>query len=320
MPRKPEDKVSDELPSLRRKRSVAELEEVDEIDYSVKDKIATITINREDKLNVISYDMFDAIYDCVSRAELNGDVNAIQLRGAGENFCAGFDVGEEGGYQGIYDTYDAVTEDEEPGERRPSERAYIHHDTQIADNFRKLMFSLKPIISRIDGWCIGGGVYLNYCSDISICSESAKFSLQQKRMVGAGTDLTEYEMLLIGPKKSRELGLTGRKVSSDEAKEMGLVNTVVPDGDLDEEVDRYCEAMKNLPLDAIVASQVRSKMALEALGVGQGMSVNNAVGHAVGQQVRVGSSEFEFLNDDDEGVAGPEVLREINEQFDELGF
>src|SRR5262249_57134767 len=98
----------------------------------------------------------------------------------------------------------------------------------------------KPIIAKIQGYCLGGGAGLAVACDMRICSDNSKFGIPAARL-GIGYNYNAVKRLvdLVGPAFAREIFLTARQFSSTEAYEMGLVNRVVPEAELDSYVEKY---------------------------------------------------------------------------------
>jgi enoyl-CoA hydratase len=286
--------------------------EVEEITYEVEDRVGRITIDRPEKKNTLRIDMRQAIYDAVKRAEIDDEVKVIVIQGTGGNFCAGHDLSQ---IYKVYQGYDG----EEAGEQRPSMRARLHRDTQLLESYRGLLFSLKPIITRIDGWCVGGGMFMNMCADISIAAESAKLSHREQRLVFSGVSFfNALEFLELGPRKARELMLTGESIPGTEAEEIGLVNRAVPEADLDDEVERYCEAIKLLPLDGIVIGEMMTNVAYETLGIGQSLS-NGIIGHTLATNLRWEDDEYNFVGTREKEDTSA-AIEQLHERFADLGF
>jgi len=288
------------------------VDDVDAIRYEIEDYVATITIDRPEKNNALTMDMFDAIYDAIKKADKDEDVKTVLIRGEGDNFCAGHDLSE---VYHVYEEYDG----EEAGERSPSQRARLHFDTQLLEHYRGMAYSLKPIVCAIDGWCVGAGIYMNMVADLSIASESAKLSHRELRLGRHGASfMTEIEYLELSPSKARELMLTGRTVTGQELEDIGLVNAVVPDDEFDDEVERWTEAISLLSRDGLVMGGVRTNTAYETLGVGHGFQ-NGVVGHTLGTNIRFESDEYNFV-----GTRGEEdtsaAIGELHERFSDLGF
>jgi len=288
------------------------VDEVDEIKYNIHDGIGEITIDRPEKSNVLTSSMRYGIYDAVKRAEMDDDVKVILINAAGDDFSGGHDLSQ------VYKAYQAY-DGEEAGERRPSMRSRLHRDTQILETYRGILFSLKPIITQVQGWCVGGALALVFASDITIASEDAKFSHREQRLTFAGNQFIDaLEFLELGPRKTRELMLTGEAISGQEARDVGFANKVVPREELEEEVQRYCEAINLLPLDGIVIGSEMANVAYKTLGIGMDTEMG-IVGHTLSTQLRFEEGEYNFVRDrDQKGLS--EAIEGLHERFEELGF
>lgn len=177
--------------------------------------VATVVLNRPDKLNALSAEMYDALADRF--AALNGDeeVRAVILTGAGRAFCAGGDVGSMGGH-------DVVA---------GRKRSRGHHRAVI--NLHQLE---KPVIAAVRGPAAGIGASLALASDLIVASETA-YLLMAFKNVGIPPDggaiyfLTQH----LGIARAKELVYTARRLPAQEAKELGIVMKVVPDDRLEAE-------------------------------------------------------------------------------------
>jgi 2-(1,2-epoxy-1,2-dihydrophenyl)acetyl-CoA isomerase len=185
------------------------------IQITKADGIATLTLNRPDKLNALSEEMYHGIADYCAALDTDDEVRAIILTGAGRAFCAGGDVGSMGGY-------DVVT-----GRKRSQK----HRRTVV-----NLYNVEKPVIAAVRGPAAGIGFSLALASDLIVASESAYF-LAAFKNVGIPPDggavffLTQY----LGIARAKEIAYTARRIPAQEAKEMGLVTKVVPDDKLEQE-------------------------------------------------------------------------------------
>ncbi len=177
--------------------------------------IATVTLNRPDKLNALSEEMYHGIADHCAALDADDAVRAIILTGAGRAFCAGGDVGSMGGY-------DVVT-----GRKRSQK----HKSTVV-----NLYNVEKPVIAAVRGPAAGIGFSLALACDLIIASETAYF-LAAFKNVGIPPDggavffLTQY----LGIARAKEITYTARRVPAPEAMAMGLVMKVVPDDRLEVE-------------------------------------------------------------------------------------
>lgn len=181
--------------------------------------IARVTINKPDKYNVMTLDtveeMFRAFYD----ANHDASVGVIIVAGAGRNFGTGGDV--------EWETW---------GLRKAFYFRYPHN--------RLLRSSRKPVIAQVQGYCLGGHNHMAYCCDFTIAADDAKFG-QAGPKVSSPADgfFVPYLAKVIGAKKAREMWMLCRRYTAEQAREMGLVNEVVPRDDLEAAVDRWCEEM-----------------------------------------------------------------------------
>ena len=206
-----------------------------EILYSVADRIATITLNRPDKLNAWTMRMEAEYRHAMADAEAREDVRVIVVTGAGRGFCAGADMSLLSSIQGGGVDLATAQEHElaEPGSG-PEVRA---------DFKRPYTFPLgvhKPILAAINGHAMGLGlVHAIYC-DIRFASDQAKFgtAFSQRGLIaehGLGWMLPR----LIGIEHALDLLFSARIIGAEEAKAMGLVSRVVPHGELLPRVYEY---------------------------------------------------------------------------------
>lgn len=181
-------------------------------------RVARITINRPKVRNAFTDHTIKELVLAFDDASNDRMVGIVVLTGAGdEAFCAGGDIKWE-------------------GERS---RAQFFMDEPLN---RMLRFCRKPVLAAIKGWAIGGGHHFAYMSDFSIAADNAKFG-QNGPIVASPADgyIVRYLVSVVGAKKAREIWMTCRRYSAQEALQMGLVNAVVPLATMDEEVDRWCE-------------------------------------------------------------------------------
>lgn len=189
--------------------------------YEVKDLVATITINRPDKLNAFTQNTIYEWDDALMRAWRDRKVGVIVFTGAGTRaFSAGGDVNWEA----------------EGGAR--------DEDYQTAD---MIIACPKPVVARVDGWCIGGGNHLAYFCDITIASDRSRFGQNGPRVGSpAGGFMVAHLAHIVGHKRAREMWLLCRRYSAQDMLNWGLINAVVPPEKLDEEVRKWCDEMLSL--------------------------------------------------------------------------
>ena len=176
-----------------------------------RDGVAVITLNRPEKRNALSTALRQEITAALEDLEKNDNIKAAVLTGAGQGFCAGFDLSElqAGNMEEIF-----------------AQSNVYHHKVY---NFN------KPIIAAINGPALAGGMDLAMMCDFRVAVESAVFGQPQVKMgVAAAFDLVRT---VLPESVARELCLTGRRMPVDEAFRLGMVNSIVPDGQLVDEAE-----------------------------------------------------------------------------------
>ena len=188
--------------------------------YETKDHVATITMNRPKVYNAFRARTCKELIDAFQVAGYDRDIGAIVLTGAGEKaFCTGGDQsvhdGDYGGNRGVI----GMPIDE------------VH--TVIRD-------VPKPVLAKVRGYAIGGGNVLATICDLTLASETAIFGQVGPKMGSVDPGFgTAYLAHVVGEKRAREMWYLCRRYSAAEALEMGLVNKVLPDAELDGEVDAW---------------------------------------------------------------------------------
>jgi enoyl-CoA hydratase len=227
--------------------------------YDVADHVATITLNRPDRLNTIVPPMPDELEAAVHRATLDAVVKVIVLRGAGRAFCAGFDLG--GGFH-HWDAGITTAGEWNPGK----DFAWATSPHGPVPKFMSLWRAPKPVIAQVHGWCVGGGSDLALCADIVIASEDARIGTPYSRMWGAY--LTGMWIFRLGLTRAKEYALTGKSVSGAEGAEIGLINAAVPFERLEAEVAQRAAELASIPSSQLAAMKLIVNQAYENMGLG----------------------------------------------------
>jgi enoyl-CoA hydratase len=227
--------------------------------YDVNEAVASITLNRPDRLNTIVPPMPDELEAAVLRAVKDRGVKMILLRGAGRAFCAGFDFG-----QGFHHWDEALTTDGawDPG------KDFIGATASALGPVPKFMTiwrSPKPVIAQVHGWCVGGGSDLALCADIVIASDDARIGTPYSRMWGCY--LTGMWIYRLGLTRAKEHALTGGPLSGREAAEVGLVNASVPFDRLEAEALETADRLTSIPSAQLAAMKLIVNQAYENMGL-----------------------------------------------------
>lgn len=183
--------------------------------YEVKDKVATITLNRPDKLNAFTRDMIDAWATALNSAQTDDSVNAIVVTGSGRAFCSGGDVGRMmGSAASALDGKNTLWEG-------------IHRVPKTLETVD------KPVIAMVNGLAVGAGMGMCVMCDMRVAAESARFSTGYVRVgLVPGDGDTYFLPRLVGAAKALELLWTADFIEAPEAHRLGIVQRVVPDAQL----------------------------------------------------------------------------------------
>src|SRR5258706_4670903 len=171
-------------------------------------RVAILTINRPDKLNALNQQVRDEMLEILAGIEHDDAVGVVVITGAGEkSFIAGADIGEFAG-------------------RPPFDQRHAMRSPRIFDVMAGFP---KPVIAMINGFCLGGGCELAMSCDIRIASEKARFGQPEIKLgLIPGGGGTQRLPRLVGIGQAMRLTLTGEMIGAAEAKEIGLVEMVVP--------------------------------------------------------------------------------------------
>ncbi|HVX40415.1 MAG TPA: enoyl-CoA hydratase-related protein [Gemmatimonadaceae bacterium] len=180
----------------------------DTITYAVADRVATITVNRPDKLNALNDRVIAELGQAIDEARSSADVGGVILTGAGRAFVAGADIAE-------LESHDAI-----------SAKALAQRGQDV---FRRFETSPKPVIAAVNGFALGGGCELAMSCHVRIASESAKFGQPEVKLgLVPGYGGTQRLPRLVGKGRALQLLLSGEMIDANEALRIGLVNKVVP--------------------------------------------------------------------------------------------
>ena len=199
-----------------------------DIEFEIDDlAIARVTINRPERKNAVTSEMWGSLGDIFDEVATNPSARAMVLQGAGGAFCAGADLsGRRIGADG-------------------DQLASMRRIGKVAESLFRLP---KPTIAKVTGVAVGAGCNMALACDLIVASESARFSeIFVKR--GLSLDFGGSYILprLIGLHRAKELALFGDILSAQEAKEMGIVNRVVADDAIDDFVDGWAKRLASGP-------------------------------------------------------------------------
>jgi enoyl-CoA hydratase/carnithine racemase len=223
--------------------------ETDQLLFEHRGSTAFITFNRPAARNAMTWEMYDALYECCEAVDVDEDVRVVVLRGAGNKaFVAGTDIKQflefESGEDGV------------------------DYEKRIERVIGRLESVRKPTIAAIDGYVIGGGLSIAAASDLRICTPDAKFGMPIARTLGNCLSVENYARLvaLIGPARTKQLIFTARMFSAEEALNIGLATEIVPRPELGERVDELCASLQtHAPITMRVTKEAIRRLTLSNL-------------------------------------------------------
>ncbi|MCK9563473.1 MAG: enoyl-CoA hydratase/isomerase family protein [Bacteroidales bacterium] len=227
-------------------------------------KIATITMNRPDRLNAPTAAARKRFADLVHRANVDDDVKVLVVRGAGDHFGSGADLEEQADMYTDSTDYSPLYEfgiGEDEGVRYPPKDSYryLASMTQLYANsnfgLRSLQDFKKISIVEVKGYCYGWHFYQAVDADLVISADDALFGHSAWRYAGWAARMWQWT-LMMGLRKFQEMVFTGRPFTAREMYDCNFLNSVVPRDQLEAEVRKYalaCSATR--PTDTVMAQK-----------------------------------------------------------------
>ncbi|EME71822.1 enoyl-CoA hydratase [Paramagnetospirillum caucaseum] len=201
-------------------------------DWKVDGKVATLTLNRPDRKNPLTFDSYGELRDLFENMVYADDVKAVIVTGSGGNFCSGGDVHEIIG---------PLTKMDMP--------ELLEFTRMTGDAVRAMRNAPQPIISAIDGICAGAGTMLGCASDIRLGTARSKVAFLFVRVGLAGADMGACTLLprLIGLSRAAELLYTGRAMGGEEAERVGYYNSLHAPEELLDAANKLAHSLANGP-------------------------------------------------------------------------
>lgn len=180
------------------------------VQFSNESGVAVLTLNRPHRANALTQPMLDEIDTVLDAVEADDRVRVLVLRGAGNNFCGGFDLDEDAGLQGGVSAW----------------RPLLQRDFDVTMRFWHLS---KPTLSAVHGAAVGGGCSLALACDITVAARGSRFGEPELKF-GSSSPVLLMPWLL-NPKQAKELMFTANdRIDVEMALRLGLINRIVPEG------------------------------------------------------------------------------------------
>src|SRR5919202_2821624 len=209
--------------SNRFRASVPLTDDWEHFEFAVADGVATVTLNRPEKLNPLTFESYADLRDLVLQLPYRDDVRVLVVRGEGRGFCAGGDVDEIIG---------------ELVRMRP--RELMAFTKMTGDLIRALREVAVPVIAGIQGIAAGAGAVVALAADFRVVTTSARFAFLFTKVGLSGGDMGAAYLLprVVGAGRATQLLMLGDTIDAETADRYGLVSELVPDAELDAAVER----------------------------------------------------------------------------------
>ncbi len=212
----------------------------DHFRFEVEDGVATVTFDRPDKLNALTFDVYADLRDLVSEIEHRDDVNVLVLTGTGRGFCSGGDVDEIIGPLLEMDSRGLLE--------------FTRMTGAVVEGLRRVPM---PVIAAVNGVAAGAGAVIALAADLRVLAESASFHFLFTKVGLAGADMGSAYLLprVVGFGRATELLLLGDKIGAEECVGIGLASKIVPNDDLASESKRLARRLADGPTLAYGATK-----------------------------------------------------------------
>jgi 2-(1,2-epoxy-1,2-dihydrophenyl)acetyl-CoA isomerase len=233
---------------------------------STENGVATITLNRPTVLNALNNALAQALLDALTAASSDDAVRVIVIKGAGDAFMAGGDVGY---------FHRKLAEFPDRAQFRPIIVEMIERAQNLTHALRKIP---KPVIASVHGGCAGFGLSLMLACDLAIAADNAKFTLAYIHLATTPDGGASFHLpRMVGQKRAAEIALLGDRFGAVEAERWGLINRVVPLAELDATVAKLAGRMAKGP----------------SLAYGRTKALLNAAdGNSLGEQLAAETESF----------------------------
>jgi enoyl-CoA hydratase len=222
--------------------------------YEVDGAVATLTLDRPQRLNAIVPALVADLEAALDRAETDDAVRVLRLRGAGRAFCAGYDI-----------EWGAEAMEAAEGGRSWDPMADYRMMSRFVGTYMRLWRSPKPVVAQVHGFCVGGGTDFALCSDLIVCSDECRIGYPPARVWGSPT--TSMWIYRLGLERAKRLLLTGDALDGRTAEEWGLASESHPEVELEEAGLALARRLALLPANQLQMMKLLVNQAYEQMGL-----------------------------------------------------
>ena len=276
----------------------------------VADHVVKISFNRPERRNALLMpDMNALLHERIRQAEDDDNVKCIILAGVGDHFCAGEDVSR----------VPAEAYGLKKGEKLPQSRR-IRGISKAQSESPSLLYCDKTVIAAVQGGAHGLGFNLALSCDLIVAADDAIFSRRQTRIGFGGFDMMlPVVMLKLGINRGYEVILTGRKVPAAELADWGVVSSLVPRAQLEDEAIRYAKAVANHSTDGLMIGRQAKKLFWNMMGLSEWLNYTS-IGHPLFTNLVWRDDEVNLLKERSRTGNAREALDAVHKRWEDLGF
>lgn len=295
--------------------------------YEVDNRIARITLNRPGRGNGITRDLPVELTWCVEQADLDPGVHVIALSGNGKGFCGGYDLVASAEFMGTADEFAGHDYGDYPegSSVDPKVISENHHPDQVWDpmvdyqmmsrnvrGFMSLFNANKPVVCKVQGFCVAGGTDMALCSDLLVIAEDAKIGYPPARVWGSPT--TSVWVFRIGVEKAKRLLFTGDCLNGKEAVDWGLASECAPADKLDQRFEILLARIARMPINQLMMMKLLINQSVMAAGLGP-TQILGTILDGIGRHTKEG---YEFQQQAAQN-GFKKAVRERDEPFGDFG-
>lgn len=273
-----------------------------ELEYESAGPIARLTLNRPERGNALTPTLLSELGAAVERADLDPEIHVLVLAGRGKGFCGGYDL-----------VWSAEGElpNHNPAEPWDPMLDYSMMSRNVR-TFMSLFHATKPVVCKVQGFCVAGGTDLALCSDLLVIAADAKIGYPPARVWGSPT--TSMWAYRLGAQRAKRLLFTGDSLSGAEALEWGLAIEAPPPEQLDERVEALASRIAQVPVNQLQMMKLLVNQSLYA----QGLHATQVIGTVFDGITRHTKEGYAFAARAAE-AGWREAVRERDEPFGDLG-
>jgi enoyl-CoA hydratase len=227
--------------------------------YEVTDRVATVTLNRPEVHNALSFQLRADIVAALRRAEQDPSVSLVLLKGAGKSFCSGYDLRVSG-------SVDQRREHEGWVSDRHLEEWTDQFSRSCVRDWMTLWQLLKPVVAQVHGNCLAGGLELMSMADIVFVADDSRLGYPPMR--GLSTPDTPIFPWKMSMAHAKYIQITGNSITGGQAAEWGWVAKSFSAADLEAEVGRELHVLRNIDPSLLAANKMAVNHAYEVMGMG----------------------------------------------------